>query len=610
MKLLKSYVNNLICGVSAGAVFPQKPTIRFYPEVENCPYCDRELRVQKSWEKTIVTMDIGAFLAKEIVLECPYDKSVFPSPQMRCLVPSNGTYGFDVIVEVGMSLFFHCRNGQEIMRDLASRNIFISEREIGYLGRKFVIYLALAHRESREQLVRSMTKRGGYILHVDGTCEGDSPHLFCGLDGISEIVLDNIKIPSERKELLVPFFERIKKQYGNPLALVHDMGIGILRAVEEVFPGVADFICHFHFLRDVGKDLLLQDYQSIIKQLRKYNVRQLLKQKARYLEKKIDQDSDVIADLNASLENGKLKSASVERIPAVATYTLIHWAFESSSESRGYGFPFDRPHLEFYQRLKKIHCLLGKIRDIRVRDKAKDNRPFVQAQKLLEEVLADKELNESAASMEAKAKVFDKLREALRIALPGGKNGLNDEGSEKELRSIEKKGTDFRDWLVSDEKRKETYRKMIEQLDKYWEKLFADPLVVNTPEGKTVIVPQRTNNILEKFFRGEKRRGRKRSGTASLNKTLKAILADTPLVRNLDNDEYRRIILNGCSTLAERFAQVDEKMVREQLKQAEKNQEKISPEIKSIIRQADLPEKISALFLGTSKISANCHLRQ
>lgn len=602
------YVAKLICGVSASSLFPDKPTIPFYPEVEFCPHCGTKLHVQKTWEKTIVTMDIGAFEAKETVLECPNDKTVFTSPQLRALAPAQCTYGFDVIVDIGMSLFVHCCNEREIMKDLAARNIFISEREIGYQGRKFVVYLALAHRESREQLVDSMAKRGGYILHVDGTCEGDSPFLFCGLDGISEIVLDNIKIPSERKELLIPFFQRIKKQYGDPIALVHDMGIGILMAVEEVFPGIVDFICHFHFLRDVGKDLLLKDYQGIIKKLREHDVRGLLRQKARYLEKKVAQDSDVIAELKVSLENGELKTASVERIPALSTYTLIHWAFESSSESRGYGFPFDRPHLEFYQRLKRIHCLLGNIRDIRLRDQAKDNRSFIQVQKLLEEVLGDKELNELTANMKAKAKVFDKLREALRIAMPEGKNGLNDDGDETDIKTIEKKVTEFRDWLVSDEKRKETYLKMIEQMDKYWEKLFADPLVVNTPEGQIIITPQRTNNILERFFRGEKRRNRKKSGTASLNKTLKTILADTPLVRNLENEEYLNIILNGCSTLAERFSQIDDKIVREQLKEAEKNQERIPPEAKLIIKQPDLPEKISALFLGESKKSANCHL--
>ncbi|MCP4268248.1 MAG: hypothetical protein GY777_22190 [Candidatus Brocadiaceae bacterium] len=245
---------------------------------------------------------------------------------------------------------------------------------------------------------------------------------------------------------------------------------------------------------------------------------------------------------------------------------------------------------------------------MRLRGQAKDNRSFIQVQKLLQKVLADKELNKLTANMKAKAKVFDKLREALRIAMPEGKNGLNDDGDETDIKIIEKKVTEFRDWLVSDEKRKETYLKMIEQMDKYWEKLFADPLVVDTPEGQTIITPQRTNNILERFFRGEKRRNRKKSGTASLNKTLKTILADTPLVRNLENEEYLNIILNGCSTLAERFSQIDDKIVREELKEAEKNQERIPPEAKLIIKQPDLPEKISALFLGESKKSANCHL--
>ena len=74
---------------------------------------------------------------------------------------------------------------------------------------------------------------------------------------------------------------------------------------------------------------------------------------------------------------------------------------------------------------------------------------------------------------------------------------------------------------------KKTYSKMIKQIDKYWEKLFADPLVLDTAKGPITIHPQRTNNILERFFRGEKRLGRKRSGTKSLNKLLKAILSDT-----------------------------------------------------------------------------------
>ena len=554
-------------------------------------------------------MDIGAFRAKEIVLQCPNDQAIFCSSQLRSLAPHKCTYGFDVIEYIGKELFVQCRNEKEIRKTLGSRNIFVSEREIGYLGKKFVVYLALAHAESREKLVQSMKKRGGYILHVDGTCEGDSPHLFCGMDGISELVLDNIKIPSEKKELLIPFFQRIRNHYGDPIALVHDMGIGILRAIEQVFPRVPDFICHFHFLRDVGKDLLLDDYQTIIQRLRKHKVRALLRQKARYLEKKIEQDPERIVDFEASLEKSELNISFLERVPALSTYTLIHWIFESPRLSRGYGFPFDRPHLEFYRRLKTVHGLLQSISGIHLRDKAKDNRPFIQVNQLLGKVLIDGDLNDAAAAMAKKAEVFDKLREALRIAMPEGKSGLNDNGDETDIKTIEEKVATFKEWLMGDESRNSTYLKMIEQMDKYWKKLFADPLIVNTPEGSVTIAPQRTNNILERFFRGEKRRGRKRSGTASLNKTLKTILADTPLVRNLEKGEYQKIILNGCTSLAERFSQIDDKIARDQLKQAEKNREKILPEVKKIIKQTDLPQKISALFFSHSKFNANCHLR-
>jgi hypothetical protein len=250
-------------------LFPQKPVIEFYPESAHCPVCGGGLLTRKTWEKTVVTLDIGAFRAKETVLECPDDQVVLTSSTLRSLVPKGCTFGFDIIVHVGRSMFVEGLDEERIAMDLKRRNVSISKREIGYLGRKFVVYLALAHRQSNLQLVDSMAKKGGYILHVDGTCEGDSPHLFCGMDGISSLVLDNVKLPSERKEVLIPFFKRIREQYGTPVALVHDMGIGIMRAVEAVFSGIPDFICHFHFLRDVGKDLLEEDNQLIIKRLKK-----------------------------------------------------------------------------------------------------------------------------------------------------------------------------------------------------------------------------------------------------------------------------------------------------------------------------------------------------
>ena len=132
------------------------------------------------------------------------------------------------------------------MRD---RNIYISTSEIGVLAKKFVLYLSMLHQSLRSQLNGFLQFHGGYILHIDGTCDGGSPHLVSVLDGITEIVLDNIKLTSENTENLIPFLQHIHYCYGAPIAIVSDMGKGITGAVDAVFPDVPAFICHFHFLK-------------------------------------------------------------------------------------------------------------------------------------------------------------------------------------------------------------------------------------------------------------------------------------------------------------------------------------------------------------------------
>lgn len=587
----------MITGTRAEVLFPEKPMLSFYPEIQNCPDCNTKLHVQKTAAtKTVATMDIGAFSAKETVLYCPNGHGTFRSEQLRNLVPKGGTFGFDVIVKVGVSLFVHSRSNLEVMAELAARNVFVSEREVSFLGRKFIIYLALAHRQSRPDLREFITAGGGYILHVDGTCEGDSPNLFCGLDGLSKLVLDAVKIASEKKDELVPFFQSIKEQYGEPRALVHDMGKGIVSAVEEVFPDTPDFICHFHFLRDIGKDLLTDEYRSLQKRLQKFKIRPALRRQAKYLEKKIDQADHDIDGIIQSLKSGNWQRTRFDHVPTIMSYALTHWIFDCPSQSNGYGFPFDRPQLDFYQRLHEVLRLLERIMDINISGSASSNKAFSQLYKVVAKAVEDNRLNDIVKNLESKTAVFDKLRCAMRIALPEGKNGINDNGDCADMKSIEEKMTAFRDWLVDNKHRQKTYADMVKQIDKYWKKLFADPIPVITPNGVITVQPQRTNNILERFFRDEKRRGRKKTGMGSLNRMLKTVLADTPLVQNLKNDQYLAIILNGCPNLAERFSQIDAHLVQEELAEAAKKNSKILPGIRTLIKDAELPVKISTLF--------------
>ena len=107
------------------------------------------------------------------------------------------------MVFIGESLFHQSRNYQDIRHELQRKNVRISESEIAYLAKKFVLYLGLLHRSVQRKTKRYMRMNGGYILHLDGTCDGGSPHLISVLDGITEIVLDNRKLPSENAEDLI-----------------------------------------------------------------------------------------------------------------------------------------------------------------------------------------------------------------------------------------------------------------------------------------------------------------------------------------------------------------------------------------------------------------------
>ena len=219
--------------------------MHFLPERNVCPACHETLKVQKTRPaKRAATLAIGDFIGHERVYYCLACAQVFRSAELRALIPQNCNFGYDIIVFIGEALFLRCRNYQEIRSDLQQRNVRISESEIAFLAKKFVLYLGVLHRSVQRKTRKFMRMNGGYILHLDGTCDGASPHLMSVLDGITKIVLDNKKLPSENSEELIPFLEGIKKAYGVPLAVVSDMGKGIALAVEEVFKNVSAFICH------------------------------------------------------------------------------------------------------------------------------------------------------------------------------------------------------------------------------------------------------------------------------------------------------------------------------------------------------------------------------
>ena len=338
-----------------------------------------------------------------------------------------------------------------------------------------------------------------------GLVKGIAPHLITSIDELSKIVLGNVKLPSENADQLIPFLRTIKQAYGEPIAMVHDMGAAILKAVKDVFPKIPDYICHFHFLKDIGKDLFGHDYGTLRRHLKTHAIRSHLRKTAKKLKKAIDADPDILHCLHDYLETKPLHEAKMPLMPVVMAYLIICWVLEAKQGSHGFGFPFDRPHLTSTADYREAYPDL-----LELKQKMANNATLLPLAPI-SKVLTDQALAGTVLRMQDKVGIFDQLREAMRIAQPDSGNGLNDEG-DPDITTIKERVTRFR----HSEKIKElaatniAYRKMVKQIDKYWDKLFADSIQVVTNTGTVTLQPQRTNNILERFFRDLKRSDRKR----------------------------------------------------------------------------------------------------
>lgn len=581
-------------------LFRERPILPFRSARADCPDCQAALKVRKTQTKTIHTLALGCFSAQETLLQCERcdNQTIYAAEELESLVPSGSTFGYDVVIFVGKALFLRHRRADEIVEELRARHVRLSASEVGYLGKKFVIYLALAHRQSAPRLKKAMRAKGGYILHLDGTCEGGGPMLMSSLDSISEIVLGNVKVPGEKTQEIIPFLEEIRCRYGIPLAVVHDMGAGILAAVKKVFPGIPDFICHFHFLRDLGKDLLEADYDAIRKRLRQHALTEKLLYLARKLKAAFDQQPGLIESFCQSVQADILPAEQVQAFPLLGAYSLIQWVLESKTQGQGYGFPFDRPQVEFAKRLLAAAKQLELIKDIHLRGQWKDNIPLFKLSCQLKKVSADTGLQKLIEAIEIKIEVFDQLRYALRIAEVGGSAGLNSGSDSLPIGPIQKAVQRFHKRIIarSDYRSASHWKPMIAQMDKYWNKLFADPLTVQTPNGGLRLQPQRTNNIMERFFRDLRRGARRKSGHNSISTFLQSMIADTPLVRNLENPHYLKVLLHGRSNLEECFAQIDIEAVRTEMQAAQKWPDRVPRKILQLIAVPAFPDTLCGLF--------------
>ena len=538
---------------------------------------------------------MGKLLLKETVKYCPDCWSTFGSEYISEQVPDYCNFGFEVMEFVGRKLFVERLIEGDVVDALKERNVEISRREVAFLAKKFILYLAEAHKDKEAEIKNLIHLNGGYFAHLDGTCEGASPHVFCAMEELLKLVLLSRKIPSESAEAVIPILQELKASYGTPLGIICDMSKAIRKAIKEVFPGVPVFICHFHYLRDIGKDLFKNDHDLLVATMRDFSVKTTLSKLARNLRYLIKNYSSLSQHLEGNVDEIFNKLLPEE----VLAHLLIEWIQDYTSDLHGYGFPFDRANLALAKRMKEAHEYLGAL-TLKPEDRLSRIKDY------LGEVLTADFLS-LIEKLKKKAWHFDRLRAIMRLAPPDGKNGLNDDGGEVDMLSMKAEFEKFidRKEIKNAAIQDSGYKKMLTQLVTYKDQLFTNGVKVVDKQGnKCHIQPERTNNCIERLFRDEKRGIRKRTGCKSISKVLKTMLAETPYVKNLENAEYLKVILNGKATLAERFAEIDSKDVRKALKKHDEEQDRLCPHIKKLIEDDDLLKKIEVAYSNRERMAA------
>ena len=534
--------------------------------------------VQKTKERKIVTLHLGTFLLYEVRKYCPACRAIYRYTKIDNFVAPGSNFGYDVLEYVGRAVWSDLKTVEKIRNELAQKNVSISEREIAYLAKKFVACVIEAFDDQKEEVRTFLHKGGGYFLHFDSTHPNQgSSHLMCAIaEEVSEkvsMVLGSAKLSTESIETVTNFLRGIKEKFGDPLAGISDMLASNLTAFRDVFPSVLLLLCHFHYLRDLGKDLFSYENTRLKGFLEVYDTHKRLKGFVKDCKAKIEADPLLVMYLNWT---EKEYQPSLILPDVVAAYFMGVWTLNYKQDLHGYGFPFDRAYLSYLQRMKKV---LEHLSTLQIKSASLN-----ELESFLRCLLGDLSLVKVMTSMEQKVQNFDRIRDIMRIAPKAGKKGLNDDGEECDMTLMEEELKKFLDSPAIQNNKDPSYRKIEKQMKKYWKMLFAKPIEIKAANGEIVAMyPQRTNNAMERLFREFLRNECKRTGSNTLNRRLQAMVAETPMMKNLNCPEFMKIILKGEKTLAARFAALTAKRIQKNLIDRDGMQDKLPRGLQKLI---------------------------
>jgi hypothetical protein len=270
------------------------------------------------------------------------------------------------------------------------------------------------------------------------------------------------------------------------------------------------------------------------------------------------------------------QAASDHSIPqgvaGIATVrTITQWILDYKADSTGHDYPFDRPYLDLYDR-----CMTAcRAVDAFIHSKPSDPKvlkTFKRLRCIIAPVASEVPFKQIVRRLRSRSKLFDELRDTLRL-VPKSSSGYSKiTVSEKstsnqaaaELRDIRQQVENL---SASLEKRRpkrgpaKDIRNAIDlilrHIQDHSDYLWGHVISISKETGEKIRIVNRTNNILESFFRCMKHDERRRSGRKILTQDFENLPPEAALAYNLKCPDYVSIVCGSLEHLHEAFAKID-----------------------------------------------------
>lgn len=548
-----------------------------------CTVCGGPTNVQKTIAHGGMTLAHGSFEAHETVLECAAGckrdgrKITRRQPELADRLLPRSPIGYDVMAHAGICRFVRYRQREAIRDELAQVHaLTLSTGEISMLGNRFLTYLDALHTARAPELRERLEQDGGWPLHVDATGEAGRGTMLVVWAGWRHWVLGSWKIPSENAEAILPRLRTVREHFGTPCGVMRDLGRAVIRActafVRELGLAIPIWGCHFHLVRDVGKDLLADSHDQLRTLFREHDVRARLRAMARDLSQVLACDLDParkhLDDWMVATPNGSHHVPDGRAGIAVGR-ALSQWVLDYPADGRDEGFPFDVPYLDLFERCQRscraVEAFLhNPPDDTRVRD-------ILERLHRIVVVTRQPAFASPVRVLEYRRGLLAELRAALRIeakaqrtcSSPVGSGPSSPEALE-EARAVKDALDQFllslrerRPERGPGEDAREAIDLILDHIERHGDTLSGHAIALPPQAGGGVRLVDRTNIALDNFFGLAKHGERKRSGRKNLAADLESLPGSAPLALNLERPDYLEILCGSLEELPKAFAELD-----------------------------------------------------